>query len=302
MSFFNAMAARSVPFVPKAIVHRISRRYIAGDDIAAAVARIEQLHTSGFAVTVDVLGEGISDLTQADANAAEYLALMRSMHARGLRGQVSVKPSAMGLLLDEARCESLLEGLLVAAAGLGISVCLDMEEAFCTQRVIDLALRLRMRHPHVGLAVQAYLKRTPQDLGPLMAAGLALRVCKGIYVEDPSLLVEGAATDRQAINRPFLDLVDRCFEQGTFVGIATHDEALVAQVVACARERDVDHAAFEFQMLLGVCEPLRDSLLGMGFAVRIYLPYGRDWYGYSTRRLKENPRMAGHVLKALFRA
>jgi proline dehydrogenase len=126
-----------------------------------------------------------------------------------------------------------------------------------------------------------------------------LRLCKGIYQEDPSHLVDNAWRDRAAINPHFLAHLSHCFEANSFVAIATHDKALIEQTIALAEDRGIARSRFEFQMLLGVCEPLRDTLLAQGFGVRIYVPYGKDWYGYSTRRLKENPRIAGHILRAM---
>jgi proline dehydrogenase len=175
-----------------------------------------------------------------------------------------------------------------------------MEDVACTQKEIDLFARLELDHDNVGLALQAYLKRTYGDIDRLLRNRSTIRICKGIYVEERVHLVDRAREDRAAINVHFINHVSRCFKAGAFVAIATHDTALIDDVIAVVRREGVDRTAFEFQMLLGVCEPLRDKLLGMGFNVRIYVPYGKDWYGYSTRRIKENPSIAGHVIKAMF--
>jgi proline dehydrogenase len=143
------------------------------------------------------------------------------------------------------------------------------------------------------------LQRTYQDIENLVCKRHHLRICKGIYLEAHAHLVDDAWRDRRAINPHFLHHVARCFETGTFVAVATHDTMLIDQVIELASSRGVERSMFEFQMLLGVCEPLRDKLRDKGFGVRIYVPYGKDWYGYSTRRLKENPSIAGHILKAL---
>ena len=299
MSTFNAVAARAIPWIPRALVRKISRRYIAGATVAEALARVRSLNAEGFEVTLDVLGETVSSFAQARRVADDCLRVLEAVHAAAARSTLSVKPTAFGLLLDARRCESLLDEVLSTAGRLGNAVCLDMEDAACTQREIDLFLALRARHRHVELALQAYLRRTQGDLDRLLPTGSGLRICKGIYREAPEHLVDGADDDRAAINPHFLAVVARCFAAGTFVAVATHDAALIGQVIALAREGSVDKAAFEFQMLLGVCEPLRDRLREQGFAVRIYVPFGADWYGYSTRRLKENPRIAGHVARAL---
>lgn len=291
--------ARAIPFIPRAVIQKISRRYIAGATPGEALARVKQLNAQGFCVTLDVLGEAVSTPQQAENTATDYIDLLEAIQANGLKANISIKPSSLGLLLDMPQCERLAERIIQAAGRHKNSVCIDMEDVSCTQKEIDLFTRLRKGHDNVGLALQAYLKRTYQDIEVLTRETSTLRICKGIYVEERSHLVSGSWSDRTAINTHFLDHVMRCFKAGSFVGVATHDAALIKQVIALARDNGIDKTRFEFQMLLGVCEPLRDKVLSMGFSVRIYVPFGRDWYGYSTRRLNENPRIAGHVAKAL---
>lgn len=299
MQLLDTLVARAIPWVPRALIRKISRRYIAGDTLAEALVRVQQLNAQGFSVTLDVLGETISTLQQAQATANIYIEVLHAVHAQGLQANISIKPSALGLLLDAQQCEQLILSILDTAEHHRNSVCLDMEDTRCTQKEIELFGRLREGFDNVGLALQAYLLRTYQDIEPLLREASTLRICKGIYVEDRSHLVHEAWNDRSAINEHFLKHVERCFEAGSFVGIATHDAALIARIVEQARRDDIDRSQFEFQMLLGVCEPLRDKLRDMGFNVRIYVPFGKDWYGYSTRRLKESPRIAGHIAKAL---
>ena len=300
MSLFNTLMASTIALAPRALIRKISRRYIAGDTVADAIERVAALNAAGFTATVDVLGETTESLPQADATTCEYLNVLEAIAHEGLRANISVKPTALGLLLDEAHCGRKFECLLDAAKAYSIFVRMDMEDVNCTQREIDLLLRLKSRgYGNAGLVLQAYLKRTDHDISLLLGAHENLRICKGIYVEDREHLVEGAWQDRRAINPHFLRHVASCFDSGTFVGVATHDEELVDEVIALARHRQVAHAAFEFQMLLGVRESLRDRLLREGYAVRIYVPYGKDWYGYSMRRIKENPRIAGYLLRAL---
>lgn len=301
MQLLNTLVARAIPWIPRALVQKISRRYIAGDSLAEAVVRIRQLNAQGYSATVDVLGETASTLQQAQSTAEEYLRVLHAIQAHQLDATISVKPTAMGLWLDLPQCEQLLERILDSATHHASAVCMDMEDVRCTQAEIDLFQRLKARHGKLSLALQSYLRRTDQDLETLLGDKSELRICKGIYREDPSHLVDGAHHDRSAINPHFLRHIARCFEVGVFVAIATHDAELIDQTIALAHRNGVDPSMFEFQMLLGVCEPLRDQLRKKGFGVRIYVPYGKDWYGYSTRRLKENPRIAGHIVKALFR-
>ena len=299
MHLLNTLVAHAIPWIPRALVQRISRRYIAGDDLAQAVTRIRQLNAQGFCVTVDVLGETVATVQQAESTARAYQQLLQAIQHHGLDASISVKPTALGLLLNRQACEQRLERIAASAAQHQTAVCIDMEDVSCTQLEIDLFSQLTTRYSKLSLALQAYLRRTYQDIEPLLRRGNSLRICKGIYLEEPSHLVDAAWRDRSAINPHFLAHVARCLDTGTFVAVATHDAALVEQVVALVHSRRTDPAQFEFQMLLGVCESLRDRLLGMGFKVRIYVPYGKDWYGYSTRRMKENPRIAGHVARAL---
>ena len=298
-STINRWMAQAIPFIPRALLQRVSRRYVAGETLADAVACVRQLAEAGCTATVDVLGEVTRSLAQAAHTADEYIALLDALHRAGQRAHVSLKPSAFGLLLDAAHCEAQIERVLQAAGRHGSFVRLDMEDLRCTQAEIELFGRLRQRHGHVGLVLQAYLRRSHDDISPLVRRGENLRICKGIYAEDAAQLVPGAARDRRAINPHFVQHVRRCFETGCFVGIATHDEALVDELIALARTMAVDRSRFEFQMLLGVCVPLRDRLLREGHAVRIYVPYGSDWIGYGTRRIKENPAMVGQLLKGL---
>ncbi|WP_144152783.1 proline dehydrogenase family protein [Paraburkholderia sp. BCC1885] len=299
MRLLDTLAAHAIPYIPRAAIRKISRRYIAGDTLADAVTRVRVLNNLGFSTTLDVLGKTVSTLAQADRMADEYIDVLDAIQANGLSAGISIKPSALGLMLDAQQCERLVDRILDSAGRHQTIVCIDMEDVTCTQKEIDLFRSVTARHGNVGLALQAYLRRTYEDIGPLLHERNTLRICKGIHVEDRSHLVDGAWNDRRAINTHFLSHVSRCLETGTLVGIATHDTQLVDQIIALARDMGVDNTKFEFQMLLGVCEPLRDRLLGLGFNVRIYVPYGRDWYGYSTRRLKENPAIAGHVLRAL---
>jgi proline dehydrogenase len=300
MQLLSSSMARAIPLIPRAIIQRLSRRYIAGSTIEESVARTRQLNAQGFCVTLDVLGESTTSLREAQATAAEYLRLLGAIRVHGLHADIAVKPSALGLLLDMAQCERLLDWVLASAKESGNNVCLDMENVSCTQLEIDLFTRLRSRHDNLSLALQAYLQRTYRDIEPLLGRGSSLRICKGIYLEDQSHLVADAWRRRAAINPHFMKHVARCFDTGTFVAIATHDESLVDQIIEQVQRKSVDKARFEFQMLLGVCEPLRDKLLRMGLRVRVYVPYGPDWYAYSVRRLKENPQIAGHVARAAF--
>ena len=302
MRILNTMAARAIPLIPRALIRKISRRYIAGDTLADALQRAQQLHAAGFVTTLDVLGETATSVEETAATTAEYLALIEALQRKGMATELSIKPSALGLLLDAALCQRNLLQIAQAAARGGVNLCLDMEDTACTDKTLALFNATAEAGAPMGLALQAYLQRTYSDILPLAASASRLRICKGIYAEAPAHLVAGAAHNRAAINAHFLQHVRTALSAGSFVGIATHDAALIEAVIAWVKHEQISTERFEFQMLLGVCDPLRRQLQAMGFKLRVYVPYGQDWYGYSTRRIKENPRIAGYVLRALFRA
>jgi proline dehydrogenase len=300
MQLFNTLVARAIPFVPRPLIRKISRRHIAGDNLDQAIDRISQLNALGLSVTIDVLGEIAATSLDVRDTVDEYTCVLYAIRDQGLNATISIKPTAFGLHIDSTACEKWIAHLVQLAEVTKTSVCIDMEDVSCTQHELDMFERLRSRHANLSLALQAYLKRTYQDIDVLLTKQSSLRICKGIYAEEHIHLVKNAWVNRTAINQHFLHHVERCFAANSFVAIATHDEQLIEQIIASAKSDGVVKTAFEFQMLLGVCEPLRDQLLKAGFQVRIYLPYGKDWYGYSTRRIKENPSIAGHILKALW--
>ncbi|WP_429322262.1 proline dehydrogenase family protein [Paraburkholderia sp. GAS448] len=296
------MAARAIPLVPRSVIRKISRRYIAGETLCDARARIHALDTAGFRATIDVLGETASSLDQAESMTRDYLDLDQALGAENMRTELSIKLTALGLHLDEDACMERVSKILRAAASHGISACIDMEDASCTQKTLDAFVRLEAEGYPVGIALQAYLTRTNEDIVPLQARKSRMRVCKGIYAEANEHLVDGASRDRTAINAHFVRHVSSAIQAGSFVGIATHDAQLIDALIKWLQRERIDKSRFEFQMLLGGCEPLRDDLLAQGFNVRVYVPYGHDWYGYSTRRIKENPRIAGYIVAAMIRS
>ncbi|MGF6701353.1 proline dehydrogenase [Paraburkholderia sp. MM5496-R1] len=299
MRIFNTMAARAIPLVPRALIRKISRRYIAGETLVDALARIHALDAKGFRTTIDVLGETASSLDQAESMTGDYLDLVQALGAENMRTELSIKLTALGLHLDENACLARVSKILRAAAPHGISACIDMEDVSCTQKTLDAFCRLEAEGYPVGIALQAYLTRTNTDIVSLQARKSAMRICKGIYAEANEHLVDGASRDRAAINTHFVRHVSSAIQAGAFVGIATHDAQLIDALIDWLQRERIDRSRFEFQMLLGVCEPLRDALLAQGFNVRVYVPYGHDWYGYSTRRIKENPRIAGYIVATM---
>jgi len=285
-----------LPLVPKPIVRRFSSRYIAGDDLTSAMRTIRRLNSGRLMATVDVLGEFISRLDEANATAAEYERVLAAVQAERLDANISIKLSGFGLLLDQDHCYRLVEELCRAAARRHSFVRIDMEDSSCTTDTLNIYRRLRAAgHDNVGVVLQAYLRRSMEDIEALLPLNPSVRVCKGIYVESENL----AFKDPDEIRASYERMVERLLAAGCYVGMATHDPALVRSGEALVRRLGLHPAAYEFQMLLGVAEDIRQRLIDAGHRLRVYVPYGAEWYAYSVRRLKENPRIAGYVLRNL---
>jgi len=285
--------AYALPLVPKAIVRRIASRYIAGETPEDALRTAERLNQEGFRATMDILGEDVWDFEQARKAAEGYGSLLEEIHRRRVDSNVSIKLTQFGLKVDKSLCCRLAVEIVQKARDLGNFIRIDMEDSSCTSDTLDVFRSLRMRFTNVGVAVQAYLRRTADDVESLDDLNPNFRLCKGVYVEPREI----AYRDMEIINRNYLFLLEGMLRRGRYVGIATHDERLVWEAMRLIRELRLPTSAYEFQMLLGVDEQLRDIIRGAGHPVRIYIPFGRDWYAYSVRRLRENPRIAGYVLK-----
>jgi proline dehydrogenase len=295
MKVLDRLIARTLPMVPKSLVGRVSRRYIAGESLDDAVRAVRALNAEGCMCSLDILGEFVTTLEQAEATIREYHALLERIHAEGdLDTNISVKPTAVGLLVDEAVFERNLRGLLERARAVGRFVRLDMEDSSCTEATLRQHARLRKDFDNVGVVVQAYLRRTLSDARDLARMRASVRVCKGIYVEPRALAFE----DRTIIQKNFVETVRILLEGGSYVGIATHDEWVVWECEKVVKDLGLTPDRYEFQMLLGVDEQLRKLILGAGHRMRVYVPFGAQWYAYSIRRLKENPAIAGHVMRA----
>ncbi|WP_430810850.1 MULTISPECIES: proline dehydrogenase family protein [unclassified Carboxylicivirga] len=298
----NKLIARTLPYFPKKFVWLFSRKYIAGETIDEAIMAAQQLNERGMLVTVDLLGEFITNLDQARQNKDEYLRIIDRFEDDKIRGNYSLKPTSFGLLIDPEICYELVREIVDRAAAANNFVRIDMEDSKCVDMEIDLFRRLKADYPrHVGLVFQAYLKRTMGDLEALMDLQTAdvplnYRLCKGIYVESEEI----AYKDYQRVNEHYLKDLEYLLKNNVYVGIATHDRKLVEGSLKIIEQYGIAKEQFEFQMLYGVTPELRQEIIDQGFKMRIYVPYGKDWFGYSTRRLKENPKMAAHIIKSLF--
>jgi proline dehydrogenase len=289
----------AIPAVPKPIVGFFSKRYIAGSTRDDAFRVVRGLEREGAMATLDILGEFISGTDQADANGRAYVDLVRQIAAEKLvAANVSVKLTALGLLLDKSRCLENMRSLLRAAAETNGFVRIDMEDAQCTDATLAIYRTLRTEFPgRVGVVLQARLRRTIDDIDALALEPSNFRLCKGIYLEPRDI----AYTDPEIIRDNFTLALERMFACKAYVGIATHDERLIWEALRLVRRFGLSPAQYEFQMLLGVEEELRRILLKAGHRLRVYVPFGEEWYAYSVRRLRESPQIAGHAFKALLR-
>jgi len=298
VSWLNSAIAGLLPWVPKPLVWQISRRYIAGESLESALLTIEGLNARGIRATLDLLGEDVLDPAQVEASVSIYRQALSEIEARQLDSGVSVKLSEMGLRIDPEACRETMSALAAEAATRGVFVRIDMEDSSVTEATLDLYRFLRRQHRAVGAVIQACLKRSPADIERLLSEGIAhVRLCKGIYIEPPEI----AHRETPAIHAAYRSLLEQLVAGGAEnVAIATHHPALIEDALGIIRRHALDRSRYEFQMLLGVAEGLRDQLAADGHPVRVYVPFGEHWLAYSTRRLRENPAVAGHVMRNLF--
>lgn len=299
---FNKFIASILPYFPKKFIWIFSRSYISGEKIEDAMRVSKELNSRNIKVTFDILGEFIKDLDEAETNKKEYLNLIDVAIANGIDGNFSVKPTSFGLLIDKEVCYSHIREIVAKAASYKNFIRIDMEDSPCTTLEIELFRRLKVEFPsNVGLVVQAYLKRTLDDITGLSdlnseAAPLSFRLCKGIYIEPESISYK----KYEEINQHYLEDLEYILKNKIHVGIATHDRPLIDGAYRLIEKYNVPKNMYEFQMLYGVTPRLRDEIVSKGHKMRVYVPYGEKWFGYSTRRLKENPKMASHIIKAIF--
>ena len=292
MTIFDRAIVRVLPAVPRPVVKRLSSRYIAGTTLAEASEVVRELNTQGKEATLDVLGEEVTLREEATGLRDAYRRALDTIDEDGLRSNVSVKLTALGLKLDVGLCRSNLIALVEEAAPFGNFVRIDMEDSSTTSETLALYRGLREEgHENLGVVLQSALKRTLADIEALADLKPNVRVCKGIYVE-PS---EIAYQDDEIVRLNFLDALEALFDLGSYVGIATHDDWLIGEALALVERRKLAKDAYEFQMLLGVRPERGDELVREGHRLRVYVPFGRRWYEYSVRRLQENPKLAGYV-------
>jgi proline dehydrogenase len=292
LAFVDRALVRFLPAVPKPIVRKLSAPYIAGPQLADACRVVKRLNGQGKVATIDVLGEESADPQQAHELACEYEDVFATIEREELDSSVSVKLTGLGLKLDHELCRQNLEIVVRSAAASSNFVTIDMEDSSTTDETLRLYRELRESgYGNVGIVLQAALRRTVADVEALADLQPHVRLCKGIYVEPETI----AFRDSEAVRANFIQALEALLGAGCYVGVATHDEWLVDEGRRLVAERGLTREEYEFQMLLGVRPNLGDRLVREGHRLRIYVPFGRQWYEYSLRRLQENPKIAGYI-------
>jgi proline dehydrogenase len=292
----NRLIVQFVKLLPKPVVYIFAKKYIAGTKLEDAVRVVKELNAKGILATMDVLGEAISTKKEAEEAKKECLEVLEAINKNQLNANISIKPTQLGLVIDPEFFYTQICEILDKANEYNNFVRIDMEDSSVTTKTIEMFNRIREKYNNVGIVVQAYLFRTYDDIVKLNKNGTNYRLCKGIYVEPAEIAYKG----KQEVRDNYLKILDKMLDDGNYVGIATHDGILLKEVFTKINNKKIDKSKFEFQMLYGVTEHLRDKINNDGYKIRIYVPFGEQWYAYSIRRLQENPNMAWYITKSIF--
>ncbi|MEO8503377.1 MAG: proline dehydrogenase family protein [Acidobacteriota bacterium] len=296
MSVFGRLLVTALPLVPKFVVGRVASRYVAGETLDDALRTVKALNDIGAMATLDILGEEVQAREKATWAVDEYVRAFETLRDRRLDSNMSIKLTLLGLKIDENFCLDNVRRIAATAKACGNFVRIDMEDRSTTDATLRIYKTVHAEHGNMGIVLQAYMRRTPRDIADLPADKPNVRICKGIYIEPRDTAWKGHDTVRQA----YLGALEKLLAAGIYVGIATHDEFLACGATALLDRYQTPRDRYEFQMLLGVDPELRRILIAQGHRLRVYVPYGADWYPYSIRRLRENPEVATHVMRAMF--
>jgi proline dehydrogenase len=296
MNPINKLLVGVMPVFPKKLIRVFANRYIAGDKLSEAIEKVTSLNSKNILATMDVLGESIKDKNEAVQSKVESIEVLNEINKTGVNSNLSVKLTMLGLNIDFNLCLSLVTEILECAKSYNNFVRIDMEDSPVTEATIKIFEAVRKKFDNVGLVLQAYMRRSEKDVLRLTEEKANFRLCKGIYIEPESIAYKG----KQEVRDNYLKLLRLMFEKKAYVGIATHDDYLIEGAKKIISEFGLSKDKYEFQMLLGVRENLRDKIVSSGEKMRIYVPFGERWYQYSIRRFKENPNVAGQVLKSIF--
>ena len=297
MNLFNSAVVAILPLLPKSFVSLFSGRYIAGETLEDAVKTIIQLNKQNIMATQDLLGENITRKEEATQDKEMWFTILDAIEKNKLDSNISIKLTQLGLELDKEFCFENVREIVEYAERYKNCVRIDMEDSTCTDDTLDILYRVRRDFTNVGIVIQAYLKRSEQDLKELTSQGINVRICKGIYNEAPEI----AFKKPEEIRQNYLRLLMIMFDRKCYVGIATHDRYLIEKAIEAINTNAIPNDRYEFQMLLGVGDEYRTQLVQSGHRLRVYVPFGKDWFPYSLRRMKENPKVAGYVIKNLFK-
>jgi len=296
MGIFTKAIVAALPLVPRPLMRRMASRYIAGESLDEALALLTKLQSEGYPGAIDLLGEDVAGESAARAVQREYLHIATATKARGLDSYLSIKPTHLGLRTSRDLALELFTELARATATSAQFVRVEMEDSTTTDDTLWLFTKLRESFDNVGIVLQARLKRTLADVRALPSES-DVRIVKGIYIEPAAI----AYSEYIPIRDSFSEACQLLWRAGHRVRLATHDEAMGARCIKVASDLGVAKDRYEFQVMLGVQEHNWRRWRGNGHTVRVYVPFGPEWRAYSTRRLKRNPALAGHVLRALFR-
>lgn len=297
MNLINSLVILGMRATPKPILFLFARRYIAGPELSDALRVVRELNNKGILATVDLLGESLADERHVMEVVKTYKEILQALDRERLAADISIKPTHFGLLIDKEFCYRNVKEVVSAAAAVGRLVCMDMEDSPTVDATLEIYERLRNEgHNNVGWVSQVMLRRAVGDAKRMAKWKPTVRICKGIYKEPVAV----AFGDPYVVHRNFGLVARTLASVGGYPAFATHNERMIWEALAVIHELNLKPEQYEFQMLYGVKEGLRDILLGEGHRMRLYVPFGRDWKPYVIRRFKENPDMLGYVIKALF--
>ena len=296
MSFFHTLLVKTVELMPEKVAWFFSKNYIAGKTLNSAIKVVKNLNSKDMLATIDLLGESIETKEEAIYAKEQAMEVLDAIVEHKLNANVSIKPTQFGLAIDEDFAYEQILELVKRASEINNFIRIDMEDSPYTDTTLKVYKRIFNDYTNVGVVLQAYMKRTYSDAVTLNVMGTNYRLCKGIYIEPEAIAYKA----KKAIRDNFMKALEEILKNGNYVGIATHDKYLIDESYKLIKELNISKDKFEFQMLLGVREDLRNKINNDGFKIRIYVPFGKDWYAYSLRRLQENPELTGHIVKEFF--
>tara|TARA_Y100000590_G_scaffold264754_1_gene297549 strand:+ start:5390 stop:6256 length:867 start_codon:yes stop_codon:yes gene_type:complete len=287
-----------MPYFPRWFVRPFAKPYVAGESLNEAIDIVRDLNKKGYAATMDILGEFVESTDEANQIKDDYAQVIQRIAEYGLDSTISVKPTHLGLGLDDALGEANIMALAQSGKDYGVGVTIDMENSPYTYQTFDIYKRALSIHDNMGTVIQAYLYRSLDDIKSLDSPRLNLRICKGIYKESPEIAIQ----NRTAINNNYVEMAKTLLNGDGYACLATHDLSLIDRLEALIESENIPSDRFEFQVLYGV--PMRnrlEALKAKGYKVRVYVPFGEAWFEYSVRRLKENPKIISYVMGNWFK-